>query len=316
MSHLIQGLIAAPFTPLKGDGNLNLAVIERYAKQLKGDGVKGVFVCGTTGEGLSLTMDERKLLLEEWLRHQEPDFKVISHVGSTSGHQSAGLARHAAKQGAFAISAMGPPYFQPKRVEELVGYCHEIAREAPGIPFYYYHIPAISGVRLPMPLFLTKGQELIPSLQGIKFTDHNLMELQQCMMVGEGRMEVLLGYDEALLGGLALGIQAAVGSTYNFMAPVYYRIMSCFANGDYRRARQLQRYAVKVVEIMQNYGGWVVAGKAIQSFCGIDCGPCRLPLSSIAGEELQRLRRDLEGIGFFRIRKDPDHFGPEVPGSG
>lgn len=316
MSHHIQGLIAAPFTPLKGDGNLNFAVIERYAKQLKGDGVKGVFVCGTTGEGLSLTMDERKLLLEEWLRHQEPDFKVISHVGSTALLQSAELARHAAKKGAFAVSTMGPPYFQPKQVEELIGYCYEIAREAPGIPFYYYHIPDISGVRLSMPVFLKKGLEVIPNLQGIKFTDHNLMELQQCMMVGEGRMEVLLGYDEALLGGLALGIQAAIGSTYNFMAPVYYRIMSCFANGDYRRAQQLQRYAVKVVEIMQKYKGWVVAGKAIQSLCGIDCGPCRLPLPSISGEKLQRLRSDLQGIDFFQIRRNPDHFEPEVQGSG
>jgi len=302
----MKGLIAAPFTPMDNTGELNLSVIERYSDELKRDGVKGVFVCGTTGEGLSLTIDERKHLLEEWIRYQEPGFKVIIHVGSTSYLQAIELARHAASAGAYAVSAMGPPYSQPTRVEELIGYCEKIAREAPEIPFYYYHIPAMSGVSLSMQRFLMDATGAIPNLRGIKFTHNNLMELQQCLMVENDNLEIILGYDEVLLGGLALGIQAAIGSTYNFMAPVYNELINYFESGDLVTARKLQRYAVKIVELLHQFGGWVVGGKFIQSLCGIECGDCRLPLRKLTDNEVQMLRKKLDELDFFTFRRDPD----------
>jgi N-acetylneuraminate lyase len=306
MNRRIRGLIAAPFTPMDSLGELNLSVIERYSNELKRDGVKGVFVCGTTGEGLSLTIDERKILLGEWIRYQEPDFKVIIHVGSTSYLQAIELARHAASAGVYAISAMGPPFSQPTQVEVLIQYCEMIAREAPEIPFYYYHIPAMSGVSLSMQRFLRDAKGVIPNLRGLKFTHNNLMELQQCLMVENDNLEIILGYDEVLLGGLVLGIQAAIGSTYNFMAPVYNELITCFESGDLVTARKLQRYAVKIVELLHQFGGWVVGGKAIQSLCGIDCGDCRLPLSKLTANEVELLRRKLDELDFFTFRRDPD----------
>lgn len=306
MNRRIKGLIAAPFTPMDSLGKLNLSVIERYSNELKRDGVKGVFVCGTTGEGLSLTIDERKILLGEWIRYQEPDFKVIIHVGSTSYLQAIELARHAASAGAYAISAMGPPFSQPTQVEVLIQYCEMIAREAPEIPFYYYHIPAMSGVSLSMQRFLRDAKGVIPNLRGLKFTHNNLMELQQCLMAENDNLEIILGYDEVLLGGLVLGIQAAIGSTYNFMAPVYNELINCYEKGDLVTARKLQRYAVKIVELLHQFGGWVVGGKAVQSLCGIDCGDCRLPLRKLTANEVKLLRRKLDELDFFTFRRDPD----------
>jgi N-acetylneuraminate lyase len=306
-SEKIEGIIAASFTPLKEDGELNLPVVEKYAYKLKQDGIQGVFVCGTTGEGYSLTLEERKLVLQEWLTHREGDFKVIAHVGSTSTLQSAELARHAAEKGASAISAMGPSFFQPTRAEELVGYCARIAQEAPDIPFYYYHIPAMSGVNVSMKEFLTQASVSIPNLQGIKFTHTNLMEMQQCMMFGDGSFDIVHGYDEVLLGGLALGAKAAIGSTYNYMAPHYLRLISQFEKGNIEAARALQRYAVKLVEVLFKYRGGVVCGKAIQSLCGIECGPCRLPLQTLSDIEIHALRKDLEAIEFFEIINNPNH---------
>jgi len=277
----LNGLIAAPFTPMKEDGHLNLPVVEKYASKLKQDGIQGVFVSGTTGEGYSLTLEERKLVLSEWLRFKENGFEVIAHVGSTSYMQSAQLARHASDAGASAISAMGPSFFQPTRAEELVGFCEKITQEAPNIPFYYYHIPSMSGVNVSMTAFLKLASVTIPNLQGIKFAHNNLMEMQQCLMFEDGRFEIVHGYDEVLLGGLALGIKAAIGSTYNYMAPLYNQLIAYFQAGNLNAARNLQRYSVKVVEVVMNYRDGVVAGKAIQSLCGIDCGPCRLPLQTL-----------------------------------
>ncbi len=296
----LSGLIAAPFTPMNQDGSLRLSQIEAYASRLKADGVKGVFVCGTTGEGYSLALDERKQVLEEWLRFQEADFKVLAHVGTTSYIQSGELARHAKAAGAFAIGAMGPSFFQPTRAEELVAYCARIAHEAPDLPFYYYHLPSMSGVNVSMKAFLEQASDQIPNLQGIKFTHNNLMEMQQCMMFENGKYEILHGYDEVLLGGLALGIKAAIGSTYNYMAPVYNQIFSFFEAGKLEEARKLQRFSVELVEQLFKYRGGVVAGKAIQSLIGIECGPCRIPLQTLTDMEIQKLKDDLVQINFFK----------------
>jgi len=303
----LNGLIAAPFTPMKEDGSLNLPVVEKYARKLKQDGIQGVFVCGTTGEGYSLTLEERKLVLLEWLRFQKRDFKVIAHVGCISYFQSAELARHASEAGVSAISAMGPSFFQPTRADELVGYCARIAQEAPEVPFYYYHIPAMSGVNVSMKQFLTQASVTIPNLQGIKFTHNNLMEMQQCMMFGDGSLDIVHGYDEVLLGGLALGAKAAIGSTYNYMGPLYCQLISQFGEGNLEAARDLQRYSVKVVEVLLKYRGGVVCGKAIQSLSGIECGPCRLPLQTLSDDEIYALQKDLDAIEFFEIINNPDH---------
>jgi len=158
-----------------------------------------------------------------------------------------------------------------------------------------------------MKSFLMQASETIPNLQGIKFTHNDLMEMQQCMMARDGRYDIVHGYDEVLLGGLALGAKAAIGSTYNYLAPLYNQLISYFEEGNLTAARQLQRYSVKVVELLVAYRGGVVAGKAIQSLCGIECGPCRLPLQTVTGPEATLLKKELEAIRFFEIIKDPDH---------
>ena len=142
----IKGIIAAPFTPMNEVGEINPSIISDYAHKLKKDGLSGVFVCGTTGEGMSMTLEERKEIAEEWVKYQENDFKVIVHVGTTSFKQSQELARHAQKIGAYGTSIMGPIFLKPTNIEPLVDFCASVACAAPNIPFFYYHIPIISGI--------------------------------------------------------------------------------------------------------------------------------------------------------------------------
>ena len=99
----IKGLIAAPFTPMKEDGSINPRIIGKYAEKLKTDDVKGVFICGTTGEGMFMTNKERKEITEKWMAEQTDDFMVIVHVGTTSAKQSRELAAHAQDNGAYAV---------------------------------------------------------------------------------------------------------------------------------------------------------------------------------------------------------------------
>lgn len=299
----LQGFIAAPFTCFDEDGNINLAPISAYADFLKRHGASGVFILGTTGEGMSVTTSERKKVAEEWIKTATPDFKIIVHVGSPGLKDSQELAAHAQEIGAYAVGCIAPNFFKPGTVEELVDYTAAVAASSPDLPFYYYHIPSMSGVNLSMPEFLQKAAPVIPNLAGIKFTHHDLMQFNQCLMAEDGQFDILHGFDEILICGLALGVEAAVGSTYNYFLPVYLRLREAFLAGDLKTARQMQQLSVRLVSILIKYRGGIACGKAIMNLAGIPCGPCRLPITSLSAAEMADLKHDLEEMSFFQLSK-------------
>lgn len=298
----LEGLIAAPFTPMTADGALNLPAVKPYADLLVASGVKGVFICGTTGESASLTTDERRAVAEAWVAAAAGRLKVIVHVGSNCAADAIALAQHAERSGADAIGAMAPYFFKPQTAAELVAWFTPIANSN-SLPFYYYNMPSMSGVSVSVPEFLALGGKAMPTLAGVKFTHNNLMEMSQCLMLDEGRYEVLHGYDEILLCGLSLGATAAVGSTYNYAAKVYNRLLDAFRAGDIAAAARLQQYSVKIVEVIIRHGGGVRGGKAIMRLVGVDCGSCRLPLAPFTEAEYTELKSELEAIDFFNRTK-------------
>lgn len=134
----IKGLIDAPFTPFDRNGDVNCEPIPAYAAMLHKNGLKGVFINGSSGEGYMLTTEERMALAEKWVASVPEGFKVIVHVGSCCLRESVKLAAHAAEIGAWGIGAMAPPFPKIGRIEELVKYCEAICHAAPSLPFYYY----------------------------------------------------------------------------------------------------------------------------------------------------------------------------------
>jgi N-acetylneuraminate lyase len=299
MNHRLTGLVAAVHTPLHPDGTLNLDIVEKQAEHLVRNGITCIFVGGTTGEYSSLTLDERLALTARWLTVvRSVPLQVIVHVGSNCLPEARRLARQAEQLGAQAISALAPSYFKPRDTPALVDFMTDLAAAAPSLPFYYYEIPTMTGLTVPPSEFLARAADRIPNLAGLKFTSSNLMEYQLCRHVGNESFDIVFGCDEMLLGALALGARGAVGSTYNFAAPIYQRLLTAFYQGDLATARQEQFRSVRLVQLLIGYG-FMGAAKATMKLLGVDVGPARLPLGSLAPEEITRLREDLEELGFF-----------------
>ena len=295
----ITGLVAATHSPFHADGSLNLAVVEKQATHLLANGVKFAFICGTTGESHSLTIDERRALAVRWMEvARGSELKVIVHVGANCLADARVLATQAQSLGAAAISALAPSYFKPRSVAALVDCCAEIAVGAPELPFFYYDIPSFTGFSLPMPDFLAQARERIPNLAGIKFTNPDLMMFQQCLRFDGDAFSIPWGCDEYLLAALALGATGAVGSTYNFAAPLYQRVMTAFAAGDLATAREEQFRSVQLVATLAPRG-YMGAAKATMKMLGVDVGPARLPNDNLSEEQQDLLRADLEKLGFF-----------------
>ena len=299
MKQHFVGLIAAPFTPLKPDRSLDLDTVEVLAASLSANGVRGAFVCGTTGESTSLTVDERMRVAERWQAAAGKDLAVIVHAGHLCLDDAKAIARHASRIGADAIAGSAPFYLKPRSVEELVAFLAELAAAAPDLPFYYYHIPALTGVDFPMVEFLRAGMKRMPNLAGLKFTHEDLLDFHRCVDFEDGRFDVLFGRDEILLAALALGARGAVGSTYNFAAPLYQHVIEAFRSGDLAAARAHQARARDLVVVLRRFGG-LPAGKTIMNVIGLDCGPVRLPLIDLTDAQREALRADLDRIGFFQ----------------
>ena len=279
----LSGLTPAVFTPFDKTGAINLAQIQPYADKLVTDGADGVFVCGSTGECTSMTIAERKSVLEAWVNATSGRMRVIAHVGGTCQADCIELARHAAGLGVDAVGAIAPFYFKPASVGELVAFYKPIAAAIAPIPFYSYHMPSVTGINLPMKEFLEKGSREIPNLNGIKFTSNNFMEMLECIRLEDGRFDILNGFDEMLLCGMAVGARGGVGSTYNYSLPTYRNLYDAFLAGDIERARSFQQESADIVHIIIRHGGGVRGGKAIMNHLGIDCGDCRLPFAPDSG---------------------------------
>ena len=292
------GLIAATFTAFRPDGELHLDLIERQAESLVRLGVVGAFVCGTTGEGQSLSSDERKRVLERWCAVAGKDFKIIAHVGHASLTEAADLARHATKTTAVGIAAIPPYFYKSQNLDDIITCCAKVASAAPNLPFYYYHFPIMSGINISASALLAQGRERVPNLAGLKFTDDNLMELERCVALAGDSMDLFMGREGMMLAGLSMGGRASIGSSINFAAPVFTRVRNAFASGDIESARRYQAKANSMLAIFLKYGG-LRAQKAAMNMVGPDTGPLRPSLRPLDDRELTSMRKELDSTNFF-----------------
>jgi len=296
----IEGLIAATFGTFKEDGSLNLSIIPAIVDKMIEDGLTGVFICGTNGEGPNLTVEERMTVAEAYIKAVNKRILVLVHVGHPSIAECKKLAKHAQEIGADAISSVAAFYFKPNSVQNLVESMAEIASAAPALPFYYYHIPTLTGVGMDMVEFLELSENVIPNLAGIKYTASTLHEYQACLNYKGGKYDILFGYDEMLLGALAVGAKGAIGSTYTFAAPLYLEIMESYNKKQMSAAQKMQLLSVEMVRCLVKFPP-IPAQRAIMKMIGFDFGKCRLPLKGLTEGQSKALRESLDNINFFEI---------------
>lgn len=288
----LHGLVAATHTPFHSDGSLAPEVVPIQAAHLAKNGIKSVFITGSTGEGHSLTQQERHSIFKAWAQAgPSNNLTVVAHVGSNSLEDAKILAAAAADLGLDAIAMLAPSYYKPGSLDDLIECCAHVAAAAPQLPFYYYDIPVLTGVKLSMPEFLAAAPARIPNLAGIKFTNDNLKEFTACLTMGSH--DIPWGIDEKILDALKVGAKGAVGSSYNFAAPLYHKLIAAFEAGDLDTADLLQQQAVSLIEAIAEIG-YLGAAKQVMGWQGVPLGPARLPLRTPSAAQLDALRAKIE----------------------
>ena len=300
MKPSIQGIIPATITPMHPNGEINYGFIPDQVAYLKESGVSALFINGTTGEFASLTMQERIKLAEAYQKIAEHVLPIIIHVGHNCILDAQQLTVHASQIGAAAVSFAPPSYFKLDDVNTLIKVCDKIMAKTPHMPFYYYHIPSITGVYISIKDFLIQADRQLPQLAGIKYTFEQIDTFLDCQLSFPERFTMMFGRDEMMLMGLVSGAKTFVGSTYNFAAPLYLKIQKAFKENDLETAQKLQHKVIQLIHILNQHGGGIRFGKIVMKLMNMDCGPVRLPLASFDESELDQVKQSLTEIGFFQ----------------
>eukprot|EP01086_Lenisia_limosa_P017364 TRINITY_DN8535_c0_g1_i1.p1 TRINITY_DN8535_c0_g1~~TRINITY_DN8535_c0_g1_i1.p1 ORF type:complete len:317 (-),score=85.88 TRINITY_DN8535_c0_g1_i1:152-967(-) len=268
------------------------------AQRLTRDGADGVFVGGTTGESLSLTIAERKKLLEAWIATGEK-LEIYAHVSADTLADSLDLANHARVVGADAIVAMPPSFFKPGTAKRVLEVLKPVAAVASELPFLYYHIPSMTGVNIKVYDLLKTNDEtnLIPSLKGFKMTEIDVHDFGLAAHHNNSKYFSYFGKDEGFLQGLVSGGKGVVGSTYNFGIPHYKTVVNQLNKGDLTGAMDTMANIQKMCHIVVHYSP-TPSVKHITSFVGPDQGPTRWPLEDMRDEDVKEMKVELAKIGW------------------
>ena len=294
MGTQIAGIFPALLTPLKGDGSINYAAIEKLLDRVYGAGVDGVYVCGSTGEGVLLREEDRRAIVETVVRNSTAGKHVIVHVGAQSADVSERLARHAEQVHASAVSCIRPC---GATYEGMLA-CYQRVALSTDLPFFAYYFPARAGETLDVDQ-LTRVCE-IPGVSGLKYTDYDLYTMSLLVRAG---YQVFNGRDEVLAAGLLMGACGGIGSIYNLVPELFVDLRRQAATGKWCEAREIQDRINDLLRVLLRFP-FLAALKQVLTWEGIECGGvvatgAGLTASRLTEAQQAELRESIAALGMF-----------------
>ncbi len=235
MTHTkLAGIFPALPTPLKADRSVDLGALEKILDRVYSAGVDGVYVCGSTGEGMLLDEADRRIVLETVVQNSPRGKQVIAHVGARSLDVAERLAKHAERSQASALSSIRAPGVTH---QEMLGW-YKVLATSTSLPFLVYYFPFSTGE----PLTVDQLEEMceLPGVSGIKYTDYDLFTLSLLARAG---YPIFNGRDEVLAAGLLMGACGGIGSVYNLVPEWFVDLRNQAGSGDWVPLRALRRTA-------------------------------------------------------------------------
>lgn len=269
-------IYSALVLPCNDDESVNWESLRRLVDRQIEDGVEGFYCCGSSGEGLLMTIEERKRFVEVVVDQAAGRVPVIAHIGTVRTADVIELAKHAKEVGCVAIS-MIPPYYYKFSQNEIAGYYEDVIKAVPDMPVILYNIPQFTGIEFSK----ANASRLLdnPNIIGIKHTSNNLYSMER-MATAYPEKLLINGFDEQFLGALAMGAVATVSTTANLFAPLFVAIRDAYRMGDMAKAKVYQQALNLRVEALCSVG--IFSGtKYACTLGGIDCGKCRRPFDPL-----------------------------------
>lgn len=289
-----HGAWPALLTPSTQGGGVDTDMLRSLTAYLLERGVDGLYLCGSTGEGVFLSVAERRQVVETVLDVVASRVPVIVHVGAVATRHAVELALHAREAGADGVASILPPF--SRAVAETYLHYETIAASVPELPFY----PYLFGGETDALTLMTQLLSRVPNIAGAKYTGPDMFELQAIVDLRSAGWTIFSGMDQQCLFAAMSGSSANIGSTLNLMPGAYREMRAAWEVGDAVRARDLQLWANRVTRILIQYGIFGALFEALRVL-GLDCGEPRLPKAAMPHERRAAFCTALESAGFAEL---------------
>ena len=278
-----KGVIPAFYACYDEAGNVSPERTRMFAEYLLGKGVKGLYVCGSSGECIYQSKEERKLILENVMQAVGGKMTIIAQVACNNTGDSVELAAHAEKMGVDAIASIPPIYFHLPDYA-IADYWNTISEAAPNTDFIIYNIPQLAGVALNMGLYKKMLEN--PRVIGVKNSSMPVQDIQMFKDVKGDDSVVFNGPDEQFAGGRMMGADAGIGGTYAVMPELFLAVDEAVRKGDFAQAKEIQYKIDRIIyKMCECRGNLYAVMKEILRGRGIDIGGVRKPLPDIVPED-------------------------------
>ncbi|MCD8121754.1 MAG: dihydrodipicolinate synthase family protein [Clostridiales bacterium] len=287
----MYGVITAMTTPFTKDGNVDTNAIKEHIEFLIEKGIDCIYPCGTTGEMLNMSLEERELVAETVVKAVAGRVVVYIHAGAQTTAQTIRLAQHARKIGADGIGVVTPPFFGLSD-KAIVQYYKDVAASVPAnFPIYVYVIPQCAANDITAPV-MEEIADACPNVIGVKYSWADCIRLKDYLNVRNGNFSVLFGPDRLFLPALAMGCDGTVSGCSGPMPEHFVRIYDAWKKGDLEEARKEQKIANEICEIMKS-GADMGIFKAVLDFRGLTGGYMRKPLLDLNEKEREALKNEI-----------------------
>lgn len=282
-----RGIFPAFYACYDKEGNVSQEGTKQLVEFLISKGVAGLYVGGSSGECIYLTVEERKQTLEAVMEAAKGRIAIIAHVACNNTRESCELARHAQSLGVDAIATIPPIYFKlPERA--IAKYWNDISAAAPDTDYIIYNIPQLAGVSLTLSLF----DEMLknPKVIGVKNSSMPIQDIQMFKRqakLNNKEIVVFNGPDEQFVGGRLIGADGGIGGTYGVMPELFVKLNEMLEAGDFKNAGKLQDDINEVIYTMCSTKGnmYATAKAALKLRAGLELGGVREPLLNLADED-------------------------------
>lgn len=283
-----KGIIPAFYACYGNDGQVSPERTQDFAQYLMDKGVKGLYVCGSSGECIYQSKEERKLILENVMEIVKGKLTVIAHVGCNNTADSEELAAHAESVGVDAIASIPPIYFHLPDYA-IADYWNAISAAAPNTDFIIYNIPQLAGVALNLPLYKKMLEN--PKVIGVKNSSMPVQDIQMFKDVAGDDSVVFNGPDEQFVGGRIMGADAGIGGTYAVMPELFLAADEAVRKGQFQKAKEIQYQIDRIIYAMCTcHGNLYAVMKEILKEKGMDIGGVRRPLPGITEEDKPQIQ--------------------------
>lgn len=282
-----RGVIVAFYGCYDGNGEIDPQAVRQLARYYKNAGVKGLYVGGSSGEGMLQSAAERKLVLETVMQEVGGEMTIIAHVGAPSTRESVELAIHAESVTADAVSAVPSIYYRLSA--DSVERHWRAMIDSTSLPFIIYHIPQLTGFHLSTGLL--KKLSALDKVIGVKISSESTYELQQFKAAGGEDFLVLNGPDEQYLAGRSIGADGGIGGTYGVMPELFLKLEACINEGNLELAREWQGKINEIISELLQFPSLYGGCKALLKLRGLDIGEPRLPLLPVTDSDQEAVER-------------------------